>query len=311
VIGVWWTTNGIGAFLIDPNFAPGHVHGGGDVLGVSITANGWHALFHLVPGLAGIAVASRPRAALAYTLGIGSAYVLAGAWGLIDGGDSLGPIAVDASGDAVHLAEGVIVLAAGLLTGANIHRATRALPAILAICSLAALPGCGTTHHARTTQTTTASTTPSTTTSSTTTASFGGHSRQFGHSNGVGVVTTAGLGSISYRCDAATQRVSATLDGAVSATEGVTVEAEQHRHLLAGTVGPPAHLTIPVAAYRSLTWRIIQSTEPRTLEATITLQFHTSQGGSSARIDCSPTRWTREINVIGHDKQWSPPPAWP
>jgi Domain of unknown function (DUF4383) len=44
---------------------------------VTITANGWHALFHLLPGLLGIAVASRPRAAVAYTLGTGTMYIAA------------------------------------------------------------------------------------------------------------------------------------------------------------------------------------------------------------------------------------------
>jgi hypothetical protein len=47
VMGVWWTTNGIGAFFLDPNLTTSHVSGGGDLFGVAITVNGWHALFHL------------------------------------------------------------------------------------------------------------------------------------------------------------------------------------------------------------------------------------------------------------------------
>ena len=122
VIGVWWTTSGIGAFFIDPNFATGHVHGRGQMFGVvTITANGWHVLFHLLPGLLGIAVATRPRASLAYTLGIGAMYIIAGSWGLRAGGSSLGVIAVDAPGDVVHMSEGVIALAAGILTLRNIR----------------------------------------------------------------------------------------------------------------------------------------------------------------------------------------------
>src|SRR2546430_17309952 len=72
VVGVWWTTNGIGAFLIDPNLATGHVHGGGELFGLSIDVNGWHALFHLLPGLVGIAAARRPASALVYTLTAGA-----------------------------------------------------------------------------------------------------------------------------------------------------------------------------------------------------------------------------------------------
>jgi hypothetical protein len=117
LIGVWWTTNGIGALFLDPNFSTGHVHGGGGLFGlITITANGWHALFHLVPGLLGIAVASRARAALAYTLGAGALYIVAGTWGLIAGGTWLGVIAVDRPGDVVHLIEGLITFAAGLVT---------------------------------------------------------------------------------------------------------------------------------------------------------------------------------------------------
>ncbi len=117
VFGIWWTVNGIGALLIDPNFSTGHVHGSGALLGiVTITANGWHGVFHLLTGVAGIAVARRPHASLIYTLAAGTLYVVVGALGLIVGGSALGVIAVDASGDIVHIAEGAIVLGAGLLT---------------------------------------------------------------------------------------------------------------------------------------------------------------------------------------------------
>ena len=117
VFGIWWTINGLGALLIDPNFSTGHVHGSGTLLGlVTITANGWHGVFHLLTGIAGIAVARRPHASLLYTLAVGALYIAVGALGLILGGSALGVIAVDASGDVVHIAEGAIVLGAGLLT---------------------------------------------------------------------------------------------------------------------------------------------------------------------------------------------------
>src|SRR5437763_3879192 len=112
VVGLWWVANGIGAFLIDPNLASSRVHGGGDLLGLSVTANGWHALFHLLPGVIGIAAAWRPRAALAYLLVAGAVYIVVGGWGLIAGGSSIGVIAVDTGGDVVHLIAGSITLAA-------------------------------------------------------------------------------------------------------------------------------------------------------------------------------------------------------
>jgi hypothetical protein len=117
VFGVWWIANGIGALFIDPNFATAHVHGGGALLGiVTITANGWHAAFHLLTGIAGVAVARRPRASLVFTLAVGALYGIVGALGLAIGGSALGVIAVDSSGDIVHMAEGAIMFCAGLLT---------------------------------------------------------------------------------------------------------------------------------------------------------------------------------------------------
>jgi hypothetical protein len=115
-VGVWWVANGIGALLVDSNFASGRVHGGGELLGVSVTANGWHALFHLLPGVLGIAAAWRPRAALVYLFVAGTVYIVVGGWGLIAGGVSIGVIAVDTSGDLVHLIEGLFTFAAGILT---------------------------------------------------------------------------------------------------------------------------------------------------------------------------------------------------
>ena len=113
-IGAWWVANGIGALLIDPNFATGRVHGNGDLVGVSVTANGWHALFHLLPGVAGLAAAWRPRAAIVFLIVAGSLYIVAGAWGLIAGKASVGLIAVDTSGDVVHLIEGLVPFAIGV-----------------------------------------------------------------------------------------------------------------------------------------------------------------------------------------------------
>jgi hypothetical protein len=115
-MGVWWVANGVGAFLLDPNLATSHVHGRGDLFGLAITANGWHALFHLLPGVVGIAAASRPQRALTYVLVAGAIYVVVGAYGLIAGGGSIGVIAVDTTGDLVHVVEGALTFAAGILT---------------------------------------------------------------------------------------------------------------------------------------------------------------------------------------------------
>lgn len=116
LIGIWWTINGIGALLLDANLATGDIHGGGDLLGAAITVNGWHAAFHLVPGLIGIAASRRPGPALSYALAAGGLYIFVGVWGLLAGGDSVGLIAVDTSGSVVHVIEGLVPFTAGILT---------------------------------------------------------------------------------------------------------------------------------------------------------------------------------------------------
>ena len=116
VMGVWWTTNGIGAFFLDPNLTTSHVRGSGDLFGVAITVNGWHALFHLIPGVLGIIAARHASPALAFTLSAGTLYVVVGVWGLLAGGGSFGVIAVDSSGDVVHVVEGLLTLTGGIVT---------------------------------------------------------------------------------------------------------------------------------------------------------------------------------------------------
>jgi hypothetical protein len=122
------------------------------------------------------------------------------------------------------------------------------------------------------------------------------------------IVTLPGLGSLNYRCDS-NRRVEVSLDTrAATATESATVEGANGRHLRAATLNPGRiQLTAPAARYQMLTWRVIQSTEPRTLEATVRLHLDWTQDSS----DCSPTNWTVTVNVIGHQSKWSVPNAWP
>jgi hypothetical protein len=101
------------------------------------------------------------------------------------------------------------------------------------------------------------------------------------------------------------------LGGGVLATEEVTVERDSGKHLLRTTIGPPAQVAVPFAAYRSLIWRIVQSTESKTVEATVKLDFHTGPTGPQRLIDCRLTRWTSTVNIIEHSGKWSLPPAWP
>jgi hypothetical protein len=116
-IGLWWTSNGIAVFAIgDSNFATGNVHGAADFLGMSIAVNGWHGLFHLIPGLAGIAFAWRAEAARAYLFAVAGLYFVAAGWGIVDGKTALGVMSVDTFGSFVHLGEGLIALTGAVLS---------------------------------------------------------------------------------------------------------------------------------------------------------------------------------------------------
>ena len=115
-IGLWWTSNGIAVAITgDTNFATGHVHGNTDLLGLNIAVNGWHGLFHLLTGLVGIAVFTRPRAARTYLFAVAGLYLVVGVWG-IAGGNALWVMSVDTPGSIVHSVEGLIALTAALLS---------------------------------------------------------------------------------------------------------------------------------------------------------------------------------------------------
>jgi hypothetical protein len=86
-----------------------------DLLGV-LTVNGWHNLFHLVAGLLGL-VAANSGAARSYALGFGLLFVAVGLWGFVDRDDViLSAMPVNAAGNVLHLALGVLGLGAGAAT---------------------------------------------------------------------------------------------------------------------------------------------------------------------------------------------------
>ncbi|MBL1075486.1 DUF4383 domain-containing protein [Nocardia sp. 2] len=116
VAGTWFTANGVIAFGIYPDMA----FGGGHMqsctiqfLGfIPVTVNGWHALFHLITGVAGLALAPMYRRAAHYTWVCGLFYLLVAALGFAGGDHVLHMMAVDTFGNIVHTVEGVILLAA-------------------------------------------------------------------------------------------------------------------------------------------------------------------------------------------------------
>lgn len=105
-LGAWFVVNGAGAFAVDAAFTAGS--GGGNLHGwlrLTLRVNGWHALFHLIPGVAGIAVAAHPMAARRWVWAVAGLYLAAGVSGLIDGQSAFGWISVERFGSVVHLIE--------------------------------------------------------------------------------------------------------------------------------------------------------------------------------------------------------------
>jgi len=84
----------------------------GEIVGV-LTVNGWHNLFHLGAGLAGLAAAGS-GAARPYALGFGLLFVVVAIWGFLAADDVvLTLLPVDAAGNVLHLAIGLLGLGAG------------------------------------------------------------------------------------------------------------------------------------------------------------------------------------------------------
>ncbi|UGT54248.1 DUF4383 domain-containing protein [Nocardia asteroides] len=116
LFGAWFTTNGVIAFGIYPDMAlGGSMHSCTiQFLGfIPVTVNGWHALFHLITGVAGLVLARRHPSARAYALGCGAFYLLVAALGFAGGRHVLHMMAVDTFGNIVHAVEGVVLVAAG------------------------------------------------------------------------------------------------------------------------------------------------------------------------------------------------------
>ena len=102
----------IGFFYSASFGGPGDVD---DVFGI-FAVNGWHNVVHILTGAIGLLVAG--YAAREYALGLGAVYIVIAIWGfIIGGGDSiLGFIPVSTEDNWLHLALGLLGLAAGAAT---------------------------------------------------------------------------------------------------------------------------------------------------------------------------------------------------
>lgn len=116
--GVWFTVGNyvVGTIIwpstiTDPNAMHfKHVFGF-----IPVMINGWHLYFHLVTGLLCLWLSAKRRGAVSAGLLVGAAYLAIGALGLLVAGDILGFIMADTFGNWVHVAEGLGLVAVGLV----------------------------------------------------------------------------------------------------------------------------------------------------------------------------------------------------
>lgn len=109
--GIWWIGNGIAVFASEPSGATLATDSAVRTFGLSIAVNGWHGIFHLFTGLAGVAVCRWPRGARAYVLLMAVLYLSAALCSLFTGATVFGVVHVDDLGSADHAVEGAVMVA--------------------------------------------------------------------------------------------------------------------------------------------------------------------------------------------------------
>jgi Domain of unknown function (DUF4383) len=125
VFGMWWIGNGIAVFFAaEPSVTAFNADGAVRVLGISLAVNGWHGVFHLATGLAGVAVCRWPRGAWTYALLVGMLYLTAALSSLFTGATVFSLIHVDELGSADHAIEGVVLLVAWLASPGEVRQAS-------------------------------------------------------------------------------------------------------------------------------------------------------------------------------------------
>jgi uncharacterized protein DUF4383 len=125
VVGAVLAAAGVLGFFYSADFGtPGATS---PVLGI-LDVNGWHNVVHLATGLLGLAMMASPASARAYAFLLGVVYLVVAVWGFALGGDGviLSVLPVNAADDVLHLALGVLGLAAGAASGPSPAPAARA-----------------------------------------------------------------------------------------------------------------------------------------------------------------------------------------
>lgn len=115
LVGAALVIGGIAGFFYEADFGTGASFVSDEILGLFPT-NGWDNLLHLLAGAACLAAATRAPRPMA--LAIGALFTVLGFWGLLvtdqGAGSLLETIPVGTEDNLLHLAVGLIAIAAGL-----------------------------------------------------------------------------------------------------------------------------------------------------------------------------------------------------
>jgi uncharacterized membrane protein YphA (DoxX/SURF4 family) len=128
-VGVVFTIAGVIGFFYNASFDVGDSLQRDAVFGI-LEVNAWHNIVHILTGVLGLLAAG--YAARAYALGLGLVYVVVAFFGFIDLGTGdlndtiLQFIPVNTEDNILHLAIGLLGLAAGAATPREVARTTRA-----------------------------------------------------------------------------------------------------------------------------------------------------------------------------------------
>lgn len=113
VVGAVLLLVGIVGFFVNSSFATGDAAGGhGDDL-IIFHVNGWHNVVHVLSGVFLLAMAGAPARARIGAITFGVIYGVVTLWGLIDGNDVLGLVAIDGADNVLHIVLTLSALAAG------------------------------------------------------------------------------------------------------------------------------------------------------------------------------------------------------
>ena len=105
---------GLFGFISSSSFSTGSGLEHKSFLGFDV--NGWHNIVHLASGVVLLAAANLRPTAKTIAIGFGTVYGIVTIWGLIDGNDVLGIVAINGADNILHLVISALGIVAGMVS---------------------------------------------------------------------------------------------------------------------------------------------------------------------------------------------------